>query len=322
MLVLVTGAAGYIGSMLVPLLLSRGHKVRALDNLMHGGRSLLGFWSHPGFQFLRGDIRDLEAVRSALSGVDAVVHLAAIVGDPACASNPGLAQSVNYDASLMLLDESKKQQGSRFVFASTCSNYGKMKDSSLDVDETSELKPVSLYANTKVKIERMVLDPTLTDGICATSLRFATAFGVSNRMRFDLTVNHFSMELMVKKHLVVYGEQFWRPYIHVRDIARAVLMTLEAPLEDTKNQVFNVGSTDQNFQKKRVAEMIQVHIPEATVEYVHKDEDPRDYRVSFSKIHDILGFKITRTVNEGIQEIIDLYRHKIIEDYENLRYRN
>ena len=320
--ILVTGGAGYIGSILVPMLLADGHRVRVLDNLMRGGRSLLGVWSHPGFEFRRGDIRDSDTVRAALKGMDAVVHLAAIVGDPACARQPELARSVNLDASLALLAESRRAGVSRFLFASTCSNYGKMKDPSQYVDETSELQPVSLYAETKVSVEQAILDPTQTNGLCATSLRFATVFGVSPRMRFDLTVNHFTMEMLTKKHLVVFGEQFWRPYVHVRDAARVILLVLKAPYPKVENQVFNVGSTDQNYQKQHLVGMIHPYAPDAVVEYVHKEEDPRDYRVSFRKIKDEIGFECARSVEDGIREIVHLVQDGVIQDVDNPEYRN
>ena len=310
-----------MGSTLVPILLSEGYRVKVLDNLMHGGRSLLGVWSHSHFEFKRIDIRDTEAVAKEIEGVDAVVHLCAIVGDPACAREPELARSINLDASLALLNESRKAGVSRFIFASTCSNYGKMPDADY-VDETSELRPVSLYAETKVAVERAILDPVQTERLTAISLRFATVFGVSPRMRFDLTVNHFTMELLTQKHLTIFGEQCWRPYVHVRDVARAVLLTLEAPTVVVKNEVFNVGSTDQNYQKRQLAEIIHPYAPEAEIEYVHKEEDPRDYRVSFSKIRNRLGFKPSISVKDGIREIVQLVRDGVIQDFDNPEYRN
>lgn len=318
--ILVTGGAGYIGSTLVPILLANGYQVYVLDNLMYGGESLLGAWSHPKFRFIRGDIQDHETIRSVLANMDAIVHLAAIVGDPACARQPELARSVNLDASLALLAESGRRGVSRFIFASTCSNYGKMKDAGQYADETSELQPVSLYAKLKVAVEAAVLDPSQTEGLCATSLRFATTFGVSPRIRFDLTVNEFAMEMLTKKRLVVYGKQFWRPYVHVMDVARAIKLVLESPAEKLQNQVFNVGSTEQNYQKQQLVKMIQPHTPDAVVEYVHKEEDPRDYRVSFAKIEKMLGFKTTRTVGDGIREIAHLVQDGVIQDFDNPRF--
>ncbi len=320
--ILVTGGAGYIGSALVPLLLAEGNRVRVLDNLLHGGSSMLGVWSHPEFEFVRGDVCDQDTRRRALAGVDAVVHLAAIVGDPACSRKPDVARSVNLEASFALIEESQRSGIRRFIFASTCSNYGKMKDPNQYVDENSELSPVSLYAETKVAVEQTLLQIGLRENWSPTPLRFATIFGVSPRMRFDLTVNEFTMEMLTKKQLMVYGEQFWRPYIHVRDAARGIQLVLNSPADKVGGNVFNVGSTDQNFTKQQLVEMIHPQVPEAEVKYVRKQEDPRDYRVSFARITDQLGFGITRSVAEGIEEVARLVRSGIITDFSDERYRN
>jgi nucleoside-diphosphate-sugar epimerase len=250
------------------------------------------------------------------------VHLAAIVGDPACARQPDLARAVNLEAPLELVEESRRSGVSRFIFASTCSNYGKMKDSNAFVDEESELIPVSLYAESKVATERALLQSGRDKGWSPTPLRFATIFGVSQRMRFDLTVNEFTMELLTKKHLKVYGEQFWRPYVHVRDAARAIQLVLIAPVEKVAGIVFNVGATDQNFQKQQLVEMIRPYAPDALVEFVHRAEDPRDYRVSFARIAERLGFKITRTVAQGIEEVAHLVRSNVIANFGDGRYSN
>lgn len=322
MRILVTGGAGYIGSTLVPLLLDKGHSVRVIDSMMYGAQSLLGSWANPAFEFMRADIRNKDAVSRAVKGVDAVVHLAAIVGDPACSRHPDVARAVNLEASLNLLDESKRAGVSRFLFSSTCSNYGKMKDSTRYVDENSELSPVSLYAETKVSVEKAILDPSRTGDLCATSMRFATVFGVSPRMRFDLTVNEFVAEIMMNKHLVVFGEQFWRPYAHARDIARAIAVLLDAPKEKVRNEVFNIGSTKENYTKQMLVELIQPLVPGSKVEFVKKSEDPRDYRVSFEKFSKTFGYEITRTVPQAIEEVADLFRHGVIENFKDQRYKN
>jgi nucleoside-diphosphate-sugar epimerase len=319
---LITGGAGYIGSTLVPLLLAEGHRVRVLDTLWNGGASLLGVWSHPAFEFVRGDIRDRAALESALAGTDAVVHLAAVVGDPACSRQPDLARAINLKASLALIERSRHAGVARFVFASTCSNYGKMKDAGKYVDEETELHPVSLYAETKVAVEQALLKSADGAPWCPTPMRFATIFGVSPRMRFDLTVNEFTMEMLTSKRLQVFGEQFWRPYVHVRDAARAIQLVLNSPPEKVAGTVFNVGATDQNFQKQQLVEMIRPYAPDAVVEFVHKAEDPRDYRVSFTRIADHLGFRITRTVAQGIQEVAQLVRDGLIGNFADRRYRN
>ena len=321
MKVLVTGGAGYIGSTLVPLLLQQGHEVRVLDSLRYGGRSMLGFWAHPGFEFLSGDLRDPRAATEAVQGVEAVVHLAAIVGDPACSKEPDLARQVNLQASLSLLENSTRAGVERFVFASTCSNYGRMADPSQYADETWELRPMSLYAETKVAVEDSILDLDRAD-FSATVLRFATVYGVSSRMRFDLTVNEFTMEMVAGGHLVVFGENFWRPYVHVGDVARAIALVLGAPTATIHNQVFNVGSSDENYQKRQLVEMIRPYAPEARIEFVHREEDPRDYRVSFQKIGQVLGFQTSHTVEDGIREVAALVRNGVIEDFAASEFRN
>jgi len=323
MRVLVTGGAGYIGSVVVRLLLDAGYQVRVLDLLMHGGHALLGFYYDDNFDFIRGDIRSANVVNRALDGVDAVVHLAAIVGDPACARQPKLAREVNLDASLQIFDLSQRHGVSKFVFASTCSNYGKMADTLQYVTEECELRPVSLYAETKVAVEKALLAASTQNGMSVTVLRFATVYGVSPRMRFDLTVNEFTMELLTKRRLIVYGEQFWRPYIHVRDAARAIVTVLDAPQEKISGQVFNVGHTNENYQKRQIVEMICLQINDKVeIEHVDKEEDPRDYRVSFEKIRKRLGFHATRTVKDGIREVMDVIEQGVITDLDNPRYRN
>lgn len=322
MRILVTGGAGYVGSTLVPLLLQEGHQVRVADSLLHGGDSLLGAWSHPGFEFRRVDVRDRAAMPGVLAGQDAVVHLAAIVGDPACARDPELARGTNLDASIALLDEARAAGVGRFVFASTCSNYGRLRDPAAFADETSELAPVSLYAETKVAVEQAMLARADAGGMAVTPLRFATVFGTSPRMRFDLTVNEFTAELIMRRKLVVYGEQFWRPYVHVRDAARAVLAVLTASEGAVHGRVFNVGDTRQNYQKQQIVDLIRPFAPDATVEYVHRAEDPRDYRVTFARIRDELGFTITRDVAAGIAEVARLVGDGVTGDFTDPRYRN
>lgn len=321
MRILVTGGAGYLGSVLCELLLRSGQRVRAFDSLMHGGRSLLGLAGREGFAFQRGDMRDGDAVAEALAGVDAVVHLAAIVGDPACARDAELARAVNLDASLALFEAAQAAGVKRFAFASTCSNYGRMADTSVLATESHELRPVSLYAETKVGVEQALLAaPART--ITATVLRLSTLYGLSPRMRFDLTVNEFVKELVVQRKLVVFGEQFWRPYVHVRDAARAFQMVLEAPVERVAGQVFNVGDTNENYRKADLLELMSVRIPDADVQRVHKTEDPRDYRVSFARIHEQLGFTVTKRVPDGIDEIATALESGLVENPADSAYYN
>ncbi|NTV25383.1 MAG: SDR family oxidoreductase, partial [Chlorobiaceae bacterium] len=207
--VLVSGGAGYIGSVLVRLLLEKGYRVRVLDNLMFGGVPIIDLLNDEDFEFMKGDVRNPDDVRRAMQGMDHVVHLAAIVGDPACAKQPDLAREVNLDGSRRMYDMANELGLKRFVFASTCSNYGKMSDPESYVDEESVLAPVSLYAETKVAVEQYLLSQPKTNPCKPTSLRFSTVYGLSPRPRFDLTVNEFTKELALGRELVVFGEQFW-----------------------------------------------------------------------------------------------------------------
>jgi nucleoside-diphosphate-sugar epimerase len=289
---------------------------------MFGGESLLGILDHPRFEFHKADIRDDGAVKEALRDIDTIIHLASIVGDPACAKEPELAETTIWDASKLLIELSNASPRVRsFVFASTCSNYGKM-DEMEYVDEDSPLRPVSLYAELKVRVEEHLLNASLRSGIKVAILRFATAYGVSPRMRFDLTVNEFVRDTASGKLLEIYGEQFWRPYCHVHDLARACTLALEQHEQLEQRAVFNVGDSSENYQKRMIAEEILKVVPDAKISYVHKDEDPRDYRVDFGKIRSDLGFTVTRRVPEGIREIYRLIADGIVSDPFSAEYRN
>lgn len=323
--VVVTGGAGYVGSPLVNVLLQNDFKVIVIDKLVSGGESLLSVWHHPKFIFYKIDITkpdNLEIVFKKHK-INAIVHLAAIVGDPACAKNPDLAKQVNEIASINLLELALNHNVERFIFASTCSNYGKMADPSTYINERSPLAPVSLYAKLKVNFENTLIDQSPRNNIfCPTALRFATVYGISPRMRFDLTVNEFAKELALERELEVFGEQFWRPYCHVSDFSRAMLLSLTAEKEKVTHNVFNVGDTQENYTKYMIVEEIQKRLPDANVKYVRKSEDPRDYRVSFEKIQRELGFQITKTVPNGITEIIESIQNNIFLNPDDQKYRN
>lgn len=322
--ILVTGGAGYVGSILVRLLLEKGFRVVVVDKLMFGCDSLKGVLNRPNFNLIKADITSSPTFREAFTDnqIDAVVHMAAIVGDPACSKDPKLAEKVNWEGSSLLLDAVKEYNIPRFIFVSTCSNYGKMNLSNGYVNESSPLAPVSLYAELKVRFEEKLLAAgTNKENFCPVILRFATAYGLSPRMRFDLTVNEFTKELALQRELEVFGEKFWRPYCHVYDLARGILFMLNADKGKVAHNVFNVGDTGENFQKKMIIDEISKVILHPKIKYVHKDEDPRDYKVSFSKIEEI-GFKVTKRISDGIKEIKNSLEEKSFLNPDDKKYRN
>lgn len=320
--VLVSGGAGYIGSVLVKLLLKEGYQVRVIDNLRFGGEAIVELLNDNNFEFTKGDIRNEDDLRLALADIDYAVNLAAIVGDPACAKEPELAKSINIDGTKLFYDLAEKGGVKKFVMASTCSNYGKMDDPNSYVNENSKLAPVSLYAETKVIVEQYLMSRPRTNTCKPTCLRFSTVYGLSPRVRFDLTVNEFSKDLAMGKELVVFGEQFWRPYCHVVDLCRGVIAILNADDDKVAFDVFNVGCTEENYTKQMIVNEIQKQLPDCQIKYVQKNEDPRDYRVSFEKIKEVLDFKITKTVLDGIAQIIAAVKCGFINNPDDQKYKN
>jgi nucleoside-diphosphate-sugar epimerase len=319
--VLVTGGAGYIGALLARELLDAGHEVRALDVLLHAQDDIASDLEQRGVELVRGDVRDADARRRALEGCQGVVHLAAIVGDPACAIDPDLSERVNVDGSRALADDAADAGVERFVFASTCSNYGRMADPTVPIDESGELAPVSLYAEQKVKIEKELLSGA-REGLSPTCLRFATVYGVAPRMRFDLTVNEFTRDLWAARPLEVFGELFWRPYVHAHDAARGIALVLGSPLEKVAGEVFNVGHSDENYRKLDLVEVVTGQLGRGDVSYVHRDEDPRDYKVSFEKVKRELGFEPLHRVPDGVAELIEALEHERFGDPFDSRFSN
>jgi len=323
--ILVTGGAGYVGSGLLRELLSKNYKVTCVDSLMFGGESLLDIWHNVNFNFIKCDINNWDAMNNILTNnqFDAVIHLAAIVGDPACRLQSELAIKTNWQSTKWLLDKSLEMGINKFVFASTCSNYGKMDNPDLYVDEESPLAPVSLYAELKVKFENYMLSEiNKRNDFCPTALRFSTVYGASPRMRFDLTVNEFTKDLAMGKELIIFGKQFWRPYCHVKDFANAFITILRATDTKVAYNVFNVGDTSENYTKQMLVDEILKSIPHSKIKYVNKNEDPRDYRVNSDKIKRELGFEITMRVPDGIEEVKRMVLEGVIQNPENQRYYN
>ena len=325
--ILITGGAGYIGSLLTSELLRANYRVTVLDDLIFGGESLLGFLHHPNFHFVKTNVTDPRAVRDNVRGEwpvpQAIVHLAAIVGFPACqAVGRQVAWRYNVEATQMVFEQAADLGVGRCVFASTYSNYGLSKDGK-PVTEESPLNPQSLYAETKIAAEEYLLNqkdaPT-----APLSFRFATLYGISPRTRFDLIVNQFVLEAYTKRELIIYQRGYSRSFVHVRDTVRGIIMGLEAPEEIIRGQVFNLGTPEGNYTKDEIVGLVLKRMPETVVRY--KDltfgGDMRDITVSFEKIHRVLGFDTTLTVDDGVREVLYALKTEIIRNPTEERYRN
>ncbi|MGQ9488813.1 MAG: NAD-dependent epimerase/dehydratase family protein [Armatimonadota bacterium] len=316
--VLVIGGAGYIGSALIPKLLEKGYYVRLLDLFLYGIEPIAPYINHPRLDIVRADFRQVDKVVQCMQGMDAVIHLGGIVGDPACAIDEELTIEVNLVATRTIAEIAKGFGISRFIFASTCSVYGSSDEL---LDERSALNPVSLYARSKIASERVLLSlasPTFSPTI----LRFGTIYGLSGRIRFDLVVNLLTAKAVVDGKITIFGSDQWRPFVHVDDAATAVLKVLEAPLPLVRNQILNVGSDSQNYTLRQVGEIIHRLVPTAELIVMGSDGDKRNYRVNFSKIRRLLDFTPRWTLEQGIQQVIDALNSSVIQDYRDARYSN
>ncbi|HWW84680.1 MAG TPA: NAD(P)-dependent oxidoreductase [Vicinamibacterales bacterium] len=338
--ILVTGGAGYIGSLLCGVLLQRGYAVTAVDDLLFGGESLLGYFSHPHFRFVKGNICDpavlggLRAEHGAVPtdagrhhdprGYDAVVHLAAIVGFPACqALGKSVAWRYNVESVQRTFEFADKIGCERFVFSSTYSNYGLMTEGKA-VTEDAPLYPQSLYAETKIAAEQYLLDAANSSRCAPVVFRFATLFGVSPRTRFDLIVNQFVLEAMTRRELIIYQRGYSRSFVHVRDVVEGIVLALSTPREKIGGQIFNLGSDDGNYTKDQIVTLVKKHVEGLKITY--KDlsfgGDMRDITVSFDKVRRELGFLPTISVEDGILEVRDALQQGLIREAADSRYRN
>ncbi len=320
MKILVVGGAGYIGATLCRHLLKQGHEATALDGLWFGPESLDELNGHERFRLVHGDLRDDSLLKQNVPGHDAIVLLAAIVGEAACNRDPQEAVAINLHGAIKVLDAARSAGVARFVFASTCSNYGATDTGQL-VTEATPLQPLSTYSETKVAAEAAVLE-SAGDDFFPTVLRLGTAFGISARMRFDLMVSDFTLAAVRDGKIVVFGEQFWRPFVHVDDISRAIETVLVAEPSAVSGNVFNVGSNAGNVRKLDLAEMIQRLVPGTKLEYVKREVDPRSYRVDFTKLQQSLGFLPQWTIENGIKELHQALKDGLWPDPSDPRYHN
>jgi nucleoside-diphosphate-sugar epimerase len=324
--VVVTGGAGYIGSLLVGELLRSGYQVTVLDKLLFGGDSLVGYLAHPHFNFVKTDVWEPRSLREVLKTgpkPDAVVHLAAIVGFPACqAVGKAVAWRYNVEANQRVFEQAGELGVERFIFSSTYSNYGQSPEGQL-VTEESPLNPQSLYAETKIAAEEYLLSQK-DAAVAPLIFRFATLFGISPRTRFDLIVNQFVLEAYTKRELLIYQRGYSRSFVHVRDIVAGILLGLQAPQDKIRGQIFNLGSESGNYRKDQIVEFIIKRLPEIAVRY--KDltfgGDMRDISVSFEKVRRVLGYQTTLSVDDGVREVLHALQDGLIKDPQDPRFRN
>ncbi|MFQ5777060.1 MAG: NAD-dependent epimerase/dehydratase family protein [Terriglobia bacterium] len=296
--VLVVGGAGYIGSVLVRQLLSRGYQVRVLDAAVFGSSALADLATHSNFELIEGDIRHVEAVVRSVKNCDAVIHLGGLVGDPACELDAQSTREINTVATKLLIQVCRGYGVQRLLFASTCAVYGASEHL---MDERSAISPVSSYAHSKADAEEIVLEARGRD-FCPVVLRLGTVFGASFCPRFDLVVNLLVAKAWREKKILIYNKHQWRPFVHVHDIARAFCLCLQANAEVVSGEVFNVGSYQMNLTLGEVAEQVKTELPDTAIEFVEIG-DPRNYRVSFDKIHTYLGFSCEKSLRDGIREL-------------------
>jgi nucleoside-diphosphate-sugar epimerase len=325
--VLVTGGAGYIGSLLTGELLRLGKHVTVVDDLLFGGESLLAYLAHPRFHFVKANLWEPRTLRSVLPvdwpRPEAVVHLAAIVGFPACqAVGRQVAWRYNVEVTERVFEQAANLGARRFIYASTYSNYGLSPDGQAVTEETV-LTPQSLYAETKIAAERYLL--AQKDSSCSPLIfRLATLYGVSPRTRFDLIVNQFVLEAYTRRELLIYQRGYSRSFMHIRDAVRGLILGLHAPEEKTHGQVYNLGSDSGNYTKDEIVRLVLQRLPETVVTY--KDMtfggDMRDITVSFEKVRTQLGFITRYTAEDGVREVLYAIRSGLINNPQDARYRN
>jgi nucleoside-diphosphate-sugar epimerase len=331
--VVITGGAGYIGSVLTAELLRAGHWVTVIDSLLFGGESLLAFLPHPRFRFVLGDVTESRTLRDGLRDAQgaeeawprpaAIIHLAAIVGFPACqAVGRQVAWRYNVEATQLVSEQAGDLGVERFVFASTYSNYGVAADAK-PVTEKSPLNPQSLYAETKIAAEQYLLTPR-SSAAAPIILRLATLYGLSPRTRFDLIINQFVLDAYAKHQLLIYQRSYSRSFVHVRDVARGFMLAIDAPLEKVGGQVFNLGAENGNYTKDDIVALVLKRLPETVVEYrdLTFGGDMRDITVSFEKIRKVLDFQAEFSVDDGIRGLLFALKSGLIRNPHDEHYRN
>lgn len=315
---LVIGGAGFVGSLLVREALSRGYSVTVMDALVYGDDSIADLYGVDGFDVVRGDIRDVEAVVRAMRDADAVIHLGGLVGDPACALDEATTLDINLHATSTLAMVARGLGIQRLVFASSCSIYG-ASDGLLG--EQSPLAPVSTYAQSKMDSERLLLQMA-DEAFAPVVLRFGTFHGMSPRPRFDLVANLLVAKALTSGEITVFGGSQWRPFLHVADGVEAILRCVTADLDAIRGEVFNVGSDEENYTLEELGRLVAAEVPGAELILGEAASVEANYRVSFTKIREQLGFVATRSLADGIREVRKAVEEGEVGDYADARYSN
>lgn len=312
--ILVIGGGGYLGTVMVRRLLEENYTVRILDSFIYGKKPVENFRKNPKVDIIEGDIRNIETVNSVMTGVSAVILLAAVVGDAASVNRPEQTIETNFLASQMIASACRLKNINRFIYASTCSVYGVGK---AILDEDAPLNPVSLYAKTKISSERSILNNSGGE-FAPVIMRMSTLYGYSPRMRFDLVVNTMTMTAFKDGGINVFGGEQWRPLLHLDDACDAFIKVLQAPIEEIRGKIYNVGSEKQNYRIKEVADIIKntldLNGSPIALNIQNSNIDARDYKVSFKKIESELNFEAKHSVEEAAGEIYSHFKSGDIKD--------
>tara|TARA_A100001015_G_scaffold239553_1_gene272883 strand:+ start:6421 stop:7434 length:1014 start_codon:yes stop_codon:yes gene_type:complete len=310
--IILVGGAGYIGTILIKYFLAKKFKVTVIDNLLYSNKfAIQKYFKNKNFKFLNADMRNKNSYKNILKKGYAVVLLAGLVGDPITKKYKTLSKSINSIGVRKFIKECYKLKNiNRLIFVSTCSNYGLSNKKNILLNEKSRLNPLSIYAKQKVEIEKFLINLKKNKFLSPCILRFATAFGLSPRMRFDLTVNHFTKSFINKEALEIYDPNTWRPYCHVKDFARLIHKVIVCKKELISHQIFNAGNNKNNFTKKGILKKVQKLLPRNKVIFRKKDVDRRNYRVDFKKVKKILNFTTKYSLDYGIKEIFKAYKNK------------
>ena len=303
--ILLIGGAGYVGSVITSEFLKKGYKVTVLDNFVYDNQfTVAPYIGDPNYKIVNGDMGDSKFLDVVSENISDVIILSGLVGDPITKKYPLESEQINNISVKKCIDYFNGKGIAKLIFISTCSNYGLIKDNEL-ADENFELTPLSLYAKAKVSNEKYLIKKKDIVDYTGVVLRFSTAFGLSPRMRFDLSISEFVKEIYDGKELEVYDEHTWRPYCHVRDFARLLDIVIKSEKDKLYFQIFNAGGDINNSTKKMLIDEISSHLPHAKVTYSANGNDPRNYKVSFKKVKETLGFEPKYSIKDGVKELIE-----------------